>query len=68
MIGSKILTTKNSIFLFGGSVRHPSGGLELSHVGGAAQQVNEGVAETGGDSKGKASKGLGSSMSSVETT
>lgn len=49
-------------------MRHPSGGLELSHVGGAAQQVNEGVAETGGDSKGKASKGLGSSMSSVETT
>lgn len=34
---------------------------------GAAWQVNKNVAETG-DSKGKASKGLGNSTSSTETT
>ena len=45
-----------------------SGGLELSHVGGAAWQVNKNVVEIGGDSKGKASNGLGNSMSSTETT
>lgn len=66
MIVSKILTTKKSIFPFWGSMKCLVVWSSVTWEG-ALWQVNKNVAETG-DSKGKASKGLGNSTSSTETT